>query len=93
MCFSAVSTEDSCFVISWFRFLFVILSSLVYSSSARSLLDLIRAAFPGAFSQEIPSHITGFLPVKAENVVCLVLLSFRQTRKKRSHTSGTMICG
>lgn len=93
VCLSAVSTEDSCFVISWFRFLFVILSSLVYSSTARSLLDLIRAAFLGGFSQEVPPCITGFLPVKVENVMCFVLLSSRQTRKKRTHTTGTTICG
>lgn len=83
VCLSAVSTENSCFVISRFRFLFVILCSLVYSSSARSLLDLICAAFPGAFSQEVSHRITGFLPVKVENVVCFVLLSSRQTRKKK----------
>lgn len=73
MCLSAVSTEDSCCVISRFRFLFVILSLLVYSSSARSLRDLIRAAFPGAFSQEVTPRITTFLPVKVENVVCFAV--------------------
>lgn len=83
VCLSAVSTKNSCFVISRFRFLFVILCSLVYSSSARSLLDLICAAFPGAFSQEVSHRITGFLPVKVENVLCFVLLSSRQTRKKK----------
>lgn len=85
VCLSAVSTEDSCFVISRFRFLFVILSSLVYSFSARSLLDRIRAAFPGAFGQEVPSRITGFWPVKVENVVCFVLLSSRQTSYRRNY--------
>lgn len=45
LCLSAVFTEESCFVISRSRLLFVIPSSFVYSSSAGSLLDLIRATF------------------------------------------------
>lgn len=62
---SAVFTEESCFVISRSRFLFVIPPSFVYPSSAGSLLDLIRATFLRAVGG-------GVLPVNVGNA-CFAL--------------------